>query len=85
MSGYVIQRKTAQIALCHLSRVFFALPAPRRSKPRATLQPSIRLRDSVQSALRSVDTSSYNLGRSEQVLLGLVHLSAPQGAKRPFL
>ena len=71
MSGYVIQRKTAQIALCYLSRVFFALTDERRAKPRATLQPSIRLRDSVQSALRSVDTSSHNLGRSEQVSLAL--------------
>ena len=63
----------------------FRFARPSSVKASCTLQPSIRLRDSVQSALRSVDTSSHNLGRSEQVLLGLVHLSAPQGAKRPFL
>lgn len=64
------------MALCYLSRVFFALTDERWSKPRATLQPSIRLRDSVQSELRSVDTSSHNLGLFS---LSLTHLGAPQG------
>ena len=45
----------------------------------------IRLRDSVQSVLRSVDSSSRNLGRSGCFSLSLIHLGAPQGAKLPFL
>lgn len=94
--GYLSSRTLRSVRLCHSEEngsdrampsepCLFRFARPSSVKPRATLQPSIRLRDSVQSTLRSVDTSSYNLGHSEQVLLGLVHLSAPQGAKRPFL
>gem|GEM_PF-6084773 len=61
----------------------FALPAS--VKASCHLAALDRPHVSVQSTLRSVDTSSHNLGCSGQGSLGLVHLSAPQGAKRPFL
>ena len=94
--GYLSSRTLRSVRLCHSEEngsdramhselCLFYFPLPHRAKPCTTLQPPIRLLDSVQSALRSVDTSSRSLGHSEQVLLGLVHLSAPQGAKRPSL
>lgn len=94
--GYLSSRTLRSVRLCHSEEngsdgiarsepCLFRFARPSSVKASCTLQPSIRLRDSVQSALRSVDTSSRNLGRSGCFSLSLIHLGAPQGAKLPFL
>ena len=94
--GYLSSRTLRSVRLCHSEEngsdgtmpsepCLFRFARPSSVKASCHLAVLDRPHISVQSELRSVYTSSRNLGRSGQVLLGLVHLSAPQGTKRPFL
>ena len=84
MSGYVIHRKTAQIALCPLSRVFFTSPSLIGQSLMPPCSPQSPRTFRCKARCAALTAPRATLGAPDVFSLSLIHLSAPQGGNAPL-